>query len=273
MKPSPFYHRVKKMANLMSRKWLDLLKIMRKKNLRLESLPAVRLLLKRTQNSRGKWCVPFMYLHLNNPSSRLQSRQTWIITFRVDWNVHNFQNFEKERTFLFENQIGSVSLQDILNHILNDVEVFIGRIAAAGAKNLKKNKKKKKGNSSASIICIIIHVKQLRAGFLLCVPAVKGMPSAEEFAACLQKIKYGFNLLVCVFSHACMAPSDQTSQAVMMGCLWQGELNGLIKDPSAADFVHSLFSTLKFVSFLNSIFLLSHFVLFKNGFKPQSYLD
>ncbi|XP_011472936.1 epidermal growth factor receptor kinase substrate 8-like protein 3 isoform X2 [Oryzias latipes] len=84
---------------------------------------------------------------------------------------------------------------DILNHILNDVEVFIGRIAAAGAKNLKKNKKKKK--------------------------AVKGMPSTEEFAACLQKIKYGFNLL--------------------------GELNGLIKDPSAADFVHSLFSTLKFV--------------------------
>ncbi|RVE73511.1 hypothetical protein OJAV_G00050060 [Oryzias javanicus] len=47
------------------------------------------------------------------------------------------------------------------------------------------------------------------------------MPPAEEFAACLQKIKYGFNLL--------------------------GELNRKIDNPSAADFVHSLFSTLQFV--------------------------
>uniref|UniRef100_A0A8C7YVC7 EPS8 signaling adaptor L3a n=1 Tax=Oryzias sinensis TaxID=183150 RepID=A0A8C7YVC7_9TELE len=128
-------------------------------------------------------------------SVQLHRKPTTIFMFQCE-------EIRKERTFLCENQIGSVSLQDILNHILNDVEVFIGRIAAAGAKNLKKNKKKKKGNSSASII------------------SVKGMPSAEEFAACLRKIKYGFNLL--------------------------GELNGLIKDPSAADFVHSLFSTLKF---------------------------
>ncbi|KAF6736476.1 Epidermal growth factor receptor kinase substrate 8-like protein 3 [Oryzias melastigma] len=84
---------------------------------------------------------------------------------------------------------------DILNHILNDVEIFIGQIAAVDAKNQKKNKKKKK--------------------------VVKGMPSPEEFAACLRKIKYGFNLL--------------------------GELNGKINNPSAADFVHSLFSTLQFV--------------------------
>lgn len=44
------------------------------------------------------------------------------------------------------------------------------------------------------------------------------MPHWEEFVVCLQKIKYGFNLL--------------------------GKLNGEIQNPSAADFVHILFSTL-----------------------------
>lgn len=52
--------------------------------------------------------------------------------------------------------------------------------------------------------------------------AMKGMPSAEEFETCLRKIKCGFNLL--------------------------GELNGHISNPSAPDFVHSLFSVLAFVT-------------------------
>lgn len=83
---------------------------------------------------------------------------------------------------------------DILNHILGDVEIFMGKIAAIIAKNGKKKKKKKK---------------------------VDGMPSAEEFAVCLRKIKAGFNLL--------------------------GELNGKINNPSAPDFVHSLFAVLGYV--------------------------
>lgn len=42
-----------------------------------------------------------------------------------------------------------LSLQDILNHIFNDVESFMGQIAAATAKNAKRNKKKKnKGNAN-----------------------------------------------------------------------------------------------------------------------------
>uniref|UniRef100_A0A3Q3KA21 SH3 domain-containing protein n=1 Tax=Monopterus albus TaxID=43700 RepID=A0A3Q3KA21_MONAL len=90
-------------------------------------------------------------------------------------------------------------LQDILNHVLSDIEIFMGQIAAVVAKTAKKKmkKKKKKGKVMA------------------------GMPSAEEFSICLRKIKYGFNLL--------------------------GELNGQIKNPSAPEFVHSLFSALAFV--------------------------
>ncbi|XP_067105007.1 epidermal growth factor receptor kinase substrate 8-like protein 3 isoform X1 [Osmerus mordax] len=86
---------------------------------------------------------------------------------------------------------------DILNHIFTDVEIFMGKISAIVAKDEKKKKKKKK------------------------VKAIKGMPPREEFESCLQKIKFGFNLL--------------------------GELNGKIKNPSAQDFVHVLFSTLAYV--------------------------
>ncbi|XP_044077080.1 epidermal growth factor receptor kinase substrate 8-like protein 3 isoform X2 [Siniperca chuatsi] len=86
---------------------------------------------------------------------------------------------------------------DILNHILSDIEIFMGQVAAVVAKNAKKKKKKKKGKS------------------------MDGMPPVAEFAACLHKIKCGFNLL--------------------------GELNGRINNPSAPEFVHSFFSTLTFV--------------------------
>ncbi|XP_051803805.1 epidermal growth factor receptor kinase substrate 8-like protein 3 [Acanthochromis polyacanthus] len=86
---------------------------------------------------------------------------------------------------------------DILNHIFADIEILMGQVAAAEATNAKKKKKKKKGKD------------------------MEGMPSTEEFATCLHKIKCGLNLL--------------------------GELNGKINNPSAADFVHSLFSSLAFI--------------------------
>lgn len=41
-----------------------------------------------------------------------------------------------------------LSVQDILNHIITDVEIFMGKISAADAKNGKKKKKKKKGKGS-----------------------------------------------------------------------------------------------------------------------------
>lgn len=43
----------------------------------------------------------------------------------------------------------SLSLQDILNHILSDLEIFMGKVAAVVAKNAKKKKKKKKGKGSS----------------------------------------------------------------------------------------------------------------------------
>ncbi|KAJ7999121.1 hypothetical protein DPEC_G00212120 [Dallia pectoralis] len=85
---------------------------------------------------------------------------------------------------------------DILNHIFNDIEIFMGKVAAIAAKGGKKKRKKKK-------------------------KGIDDMPPAEEFKNCLQKIKYGFNLL--------------------------GELNGKISNPSAAEFVHCLFTSLAFV--------------------------
>uniref|UniRef100_A0A4W5M6U8 EPS8 signaling adaptor L3 n=1 Tax=Hucho hucho TaxID=62062 RepID=A0A4W5M6U8_9TELE len=88
---------------------------------------------------------------------------------------------------------------DIVNHIFNDIEVFMGQVAAAAAKAEKKKKKKNKNKDKG----------------------MKGMPPAEEFETCLQKIKCGFNLL--------------------------GELNGKISNPSAPEFIHCLFSTLAFV--------------------------
>ncbi|XP_049893457.1 epidermal growth factor receptor kinase substrate 8-like protein 3 isoform X1 [Epinephelus moara] len=60
---------------------------------------------------------------------------------------------------------------DILNHILSDLEIFMGKVAAIVAKNAKKKKKKKKGK------------------------AMDGMPPTAEFVVCFQKIKCGFNLL------------------------------------------------------------------------------
>ncbi|KAL0978394.1 hypothetical protein UPYG_G00169920 [Umbra pygmaea] len=60
---------------------------------------------------------------------------------------------------------------DILNHIFNDIEVFMGQVAAIAAKAKKKRKNKKKNKG------------------------IEGMPPTEEFKKCLQKIKHGFNLL------------------------------------------------------------------------------
>uniref|UniRef100_A0A3Q2SWE1 EPS8 signaling adaptor L3a n=1 Tax=Fundulus heteroclitus TaxID=8078 RepID=A0A3Q2SWE1_FUNHE len=66
------------------------------------------------------------------------------------------------------------SFQDILNHIVTDIEIFMGKISAAEAKHGKKKKKKKKGKGK------------------------------EEFTDCLHKIKSGFNLLVCLTSKFCL---------------------------------------------------------------------
>ncbi|XP_026022189.1 epidermal growth factor receptor kinase substrate 8-like protein 3 isoform X2 [Astatotilapia calliptera] len=63
---------------------------------------------------------------------------------------------------------------DMLNHILRDIEIFMGQLAAAEAKNAKKKKTKKKKKKGK---------------------VMDSMPSQEEFEECLHKIKFGLNLL------------------------------------------------------------------------------
>lgn len=49
---------------------------------------------------------------------------------------------------IFSSSSFSLSSQDILNHIVSDIEIFMGKVATVVAKNSKKKKKKKgKGNS------------------------------------------------------------------------------------------------------------------------------
>ncbi|XP_061114759.1 epidermal growth factor receptor kinase substrate 8-like protein 3b [Conger conger] len=85
---------------------------------------------------------------------------------------------------------------EILNHVLEDVELFVAKVQAAlSAQNSKKKKKKNKNRDTAS------------------------MPPPNEFLECLQKIKYGLNLLV--------------------------KLNGILKNPSAAEYVHIIFPILQ----------------------------
>ncbi|XP_042321938.1 epidermal growth factor receptor kinase substrate 8-like protein 3 isoform X2 [Sceloporus undulatus] len=63
--------------------------------------------------------------------------------------------------------------QDILNHVLDDIEIFVGKLEkASGSLNNNKKKKSKKKNQEN-----------------------KALPPKPEFEECFQKIKYSFNLL------------------------------------------------------------------------------
>ncbi|XP_062402102.1 epidermal growth factor receptor kinase substrate 8-like protein 3 isoform X2 [Sardina pilchardus] len=62
---------------------------------------------------------------------------------------------------------------DILNHLINDIEAFVGRVRDVAPKEKKKKKKDKK--------------KKFKA--------IKGMSSPEEFEIYFQKIKFAFNIL------------------------------------------------------------------------------
>ncbi|XP_070767108.1 epidermal growth factor receptor kinase substrate 8-like protein 3b [Enoplosus armatus] len=94
---------------------------------------------------------------------------------------------------------------DILNHVINDMEIFMDKVsAAANAPSVQENKSNKKN---------VFKKKKSKKN----APAFS-LPPLEEYIFCLQKIKYGFNLL--------------------------GQLDGSLTSPSAPDYVHIFFTSL-----------------------------
>ncbi|XP_058497841.1 epidermal growth factor receptor kinase substrate 8-like protein 3b isoform X1 [Solea solea] len=92
---------------------------------------------------------------------------------------------------------------DVLNHVIGDIEIFIGKVSSVG-KALPSQKEKKK-----NMFKMEKAKKNASADYL---------PPWQEYMSCLQKIKYGFNLLA--------------------------QLDGVLNSPTAQDFVHIFFSCL-----------------------------
>lgn len=95
---------------------------------------------------------------------------------------------------------------EILNHIINDIEIFMEKVSAATNPQLQQEdrSKKKKG----------FKMKKSKRN-------VTTLPLWDEYTSCLQKIKYGFNLL---------AQLDET-----------------LTNPTAPEFVHIFFNTLNMI--------------------------
>ncbi|XP_030641087.1 epidermal growth factor receptor kinase substrate 8-like protein 3b [Chanos chanos] len=66
--------------------------------------------------------------------------------------------------------------KEIFNHVVDDVELFMRKVAKSLPQENKKGKKKKKKDKSAD-------------------RKSANLPPLEEYVSCLQKIKYGFNLM------------------------------------------------------------------------------
>lgn len=66
-------------------------------------------------------------------------------TVGYEYVFHNFGTIYRKRIVVND---FFLSLQDILNHVLSDIEIFMAKVTAIVAKNTKKKKKKKKGKGN-----------------------------------------------------------------------------------------------------------------------------
>ncbi|KAM3617850.1 uncharacterized protein V6R79_012046 [Siganus canaliculatus] len=137
---------------------------------------------------------PYRSLERENiPSPRSYTPQDTMM------QIPDFDDMQEDAELVFLEEESDKRNLEIFDHILNDLEIFMGKMSAAldippGKKNGKKKKTKKNG---------------VRA------------PHYDEYVSCLQKIKYGLNLL--------------------------GELEGVLTGPTAPDYVHIFFSGLKMI--------------------------
>uniref|UniRef100_A0A1A8A457 EPS8-like 3 n=3 Tax=Nothobranchius TaxID=28779 RepID=A0A1A8A457_NOTFU len=98
---------------------------------------------------------------------------------------------------------------DILNHVINDLEIFVAKVSAsANTPSLPENGGKKKSGSKKN-------KSKINA------PPAFSLPHWDEYTSCLQKIKYGLNLLA--------------------------QLSRVLTSPSAPEFVHIFFTNLSII--------------------------
>uniref|UniRef100_A0A3B3IIF2 EPS8 signaling adaptor L3b n=2 Tax=Oryzias latipes TaxID=8090 RepID=A0A3B3IIF2_ORYLA len=129
---------------------------------------------------------------------------------------HNLQEDMMAQPGLYEQQNGpqipdeKLEIErsmEIFNHVINDLEIFMGQVTAAVNMPQEEEKKKKKKKSKK---------KKSQKNAL-----PDNLPSWEEYVSFLQKIKYGFNLL--------------------------SKLEGVLTPVSAPDYVHIFFQFLDMI--------------------------
>ncbi|XP_061488574.1 epidermal growth factor receptor kinase substrate 8-like protein 3 isoform X2 [Rhineura floridana] len=131
---------------------------------------------------------------------------------------------------------------EILNHVLNDIEIFVEKLQeTSNSQNDKKKKKKKKKAKKNKI--------------------QEKLPPEPEFKDCFQKIKYSFNLLA-KLEHSMQQPSASemihlifsTLPVILSSCPWTNLASAVVSPlliPAAVDLLRRSLNTKELVIWKN----------------------